>query len=275
MNGEPNRASTLRVALLNQYNLALLGAATLFSVALASPWPLLLAGTGEVVWLGFALSSRRVRRWTVRHVLEQDNARRVTETTEWIRELEPAYATRVEKLEALGRDIREVVWQRQIGSMLQQAGENQLEALLLAFVRMAVQHQRLSRLAKPTSASKLGEEVLGLGQSLSAEHDPSARSVLMQALSIAQRRLQQQDLLESQLRVLGYRMGTLEMSLEYLRSQIVAGRPEHELSAEVAQLVATLTPPSDVDGPETTAQPRRANVTTETEIPGVRHVGHS
>jgi len=273
MNGQSNRTPAFRVALLNQYNLSLLGAAAIFSLALASRWPLLVAGAGELVWLAFAMSSRRVRRWTVRHVLQQDNARRVAETAASIRELEPAYAARVQKLEEIGADIRQRAWQREIESVLRQGEENRLEALLAAFIRMAAQHQRLSHLAKPASAAQLGEEVLGLGQSLSAEHDPAARGVLMQALSIAQRRLEQQDLLEGQLRVLGYRMGTLEMSLDYLRSQMFAGRSEHDLSAEVAQLIATLTPLSDVEGPD--ASLAYGPTATVTEISGARRARHS
>jgi hypothetical protein len=239
MNGDRN--SFWKVVLFNQYNLALLGAAAAFSMALASRWPALIAGVGELVWISFALSSRGVRRWTVRHGLEQDRARRVTATASTVGALDPAYATRVQRLEELGADIRRLAWERELEPALLQ-GENRLEAALAAFLEMAALHQQLSRFSRHADSAQLEAEVLSLGQSLASEQDPTARGVLAQALSIAHRRFEQQESLENELRLLSYRMGTVEMSLDYLRASIFAGRSERDLSLETAQLMEGLAP---------------------------------
>jgi hypothetical protein len=194
----------------------------------------------EALWLLLALTSRGVRRWTVRHVLEQDRARRVEQGEAIAQTLDQEYAARVQKLEDIGADIRRLVWERGLEAALFASQENRLESLLLGFCRMAALHQRLVRFVGTATPGQLEEELVGLGQSLSAEKDPSVRFLLQQALTIAQRRFEQQEKLGSQLRLLGVRMGTLEMSLDYLRSQIFAGRSRQELSAEIAQMVSNL-----------------------------------
>jgi hypothetical protein len=249
MNGDRN--SFWRVVVFNQYNLALLGAAAAFSVALASRWPLLIAGTGELIWISFATSSRRVRRWTVRQLMEQDRARRVTETASTVAALDPAYATRVRRLEELGADIRRLAWERELEPALLQ-GENRLEAALAGFIRMAALHQQVSRFSRHTDSAQLETEVMGLGQSLASERDLTARGVLAQALAVAHRRFEQQESLENELRLLSYRMGTVEMSLDYLRAHIFAGGSERDLALETAQLMEGLAPLAEAP-PRTTA----------------------
>jgi hypothetical protein len=234
------RTAIWKVIFFNQYNLLLLAGAVAFAVALASKWPLLIGAGIEALWLLAALASRGVRRWAARHILEQDRVKRLGETDPIVQTLQPEYAERVEKLEGIGTDIRRLVWERSLEGALFADQENRLESLLLGFCRMASLHQRLSRFVGNTNAVQAEQELLGLGQSLSAEKDPSVRFLLQQALSIAQRRFEQQEQLSGQLRLLSVRMGTLEMSLDYLRSQIFGGRSRQELSAEIAQMVSGL-----------------------------------
>ncbi len=232
--------SPWKVVLFNQYNLLFLAGAAAFSLALASRWPVIIGAAGEGLWLFAALTSRGVRRWAIRHVLEQDRAHRSAEGAAVVQTLEGEYAARCERLETIGSDIRRLVWDRGLESALFAGDENRLESLLLGFSRMAALHQRLSRFVGTSSPGQLEEELLGLGQSLSSEKNPSVRFLLQQALTIAQRRFDQQEQLGSQLRLLGVRMGTLEMSLDYLRSQIFSGRSRQEVSAEIAQMVTSL-----------------------------------
>jgi hypothetical protein len=234
------RTAIWKVIFFNQYNLLLLAGAAAFSLALASRWPAIIGGALEGLWLLAALTSRGVRRWAARHILEQDRVKRDVESAPIVQSLQPEYAARVEKLEQIGTDIRRLVWERNLEGALFADQENRLESLLLGFCRMASLHQRLSRFVGTTSAAQIEQELMGLGQSLSAEKDPSVRFLLQQALSIAQRRFEQQEQLGSQLRLLSVRMGTLEMSLDYLRSQIFGGRSRQELSAEIAQMVGGL-----------------------------------
>jgi hypothetical protein len=241
MRREKAHRATWTVVMFNQYNLLFLAGAGVFSLALASPRPAIIGLGAEVLWLVIALTSRRVRRWAVRHVLEQDRAHRLEESAALLRTLDPAYSTKVEKLEAIGADIRRLVWERHLEGALFAGSENRLESLLRGFGKMAALHQRLLRFVGDVSPNQLEQELVGLGQSLSAEKDPSVRFLMQQAVSIAQRRFEQQEQLGSQVRLLGVKMGTLEMSLDYLRSQIFGGRSKQELSTEIAQMVGNLT----------------------------------
>jgi hypothetical protein len=240
MRHETAHRATWKVVFFNQYNFLFLAGAGVFSLAMASRWPAIIGVVLEAVWLLVALTSRGVRRWAVRHVLEQDRAHRVEESAPVLRTLDPAYAARVEKLEGVGADIRRLVWERGLEGALFAGRENRLESLLRGFARMAALHQRLLRFVGDANPNQLEHELVGLGQSLSAEKDPSVRFLMQQALSIAQRRFEQQEQLGSQVRLLGVRMGTLEMSLDYLRSQIFGGRSKQELSSEITQMVGNL-----------------------------------
>jgi hypothetical protein len=154
--------------------------------------------------------------------------------------LEPAYAERVQTLEALAADIRRLARERDLDAALVLGGEDGLQTPLLAFARMAALHQRLSGIVGRSDPAQLEEEIVGLGQSLSREQDATVHFLLTQALTVAQGRLQQQEQLGSQLRGLGVRMGTLEMSFDYIRSYIVMGKSERDLTTEVAQLIGSL-----------------------------------
>ena len=229
-----------RVLVLNQYNLVWLGAAVVLSLAFASPWPLIIAAAVEVVWIAFAVQSPKARRWAIRYLLEQDGARRAAELAPLLPGLDPAYRPRVTKVEALASELRRLIWKRGQERAIGTGPDNRLEYLVSSFVRMALMHQRLSGLVQHATPEKLEEEILALGQSLSAEQDPRARYLLEQALPIAQRRLEQQQQLESQRHVIGIQMGTLEMSLEYWRTNLLSGAERLDLTAEVNQLLANL-----------------------------------
>jgi hypothetical protein len=229
-----------KVILFNQYNLVLIAASLVFSLALASPWPAIVGAGAELLWLLVGFSSRRARRWAARHVIEEAGVQRASEIADIGKTLEPAYAERVQTLESLATDIRRLARERALEAALVQGGQDGLQTPLLAFARMAALHQRLSSIVGRSDPANLEEEIVGLGQSLSREQDPSVHFLLSQALTVAQGRLQQQEQLGSQLRGLGVRMGTLEMSFDYIRSYIVMGKPEKDLTAEVAQLIGSL-----------------------------------
>lgn len=274
MNYEGTRSSFGRVIVFNQYNLVFLGAAAAYSLALPARWPAIVAAGGEALWLAFALSSGTVRRWAVKHMLEQDRALRIAASTDATNELEPSYAARVAALETVGNDIRRLVWERGLASALRPVDANHLESLLLTFTKMATLHQRLSRFTRHLKPAQLEEEILGLGQSLSTEQNPSIRFLLSQALSMAQGRFEQQEQLESQLRVLGVKMATLEMSLDYLRSHIFGGRSERDLAADVGQLMANLSFLSDLEAEATPAM-TAARVTEVTSVTPSQALGGS
>ena len=157
-----------------------------------------------------------------------------------VQTLLPTYAERVQKIEVIGADIKRLVWERSIEGALYSGKENRLESLLSAFVKMSALHQRLSRFVGNTTPSQLEQELLGLGQSLSARRTLRCVSCCNRRCRSPSAASRQQETLDNQLRLLGVRMGTLEMSLDYLRSHVFGGRSEQELSAEIEQLMSNL-----------------------------------
>jgi hypothetical protein len=234
--------SLRKLAFTNQYNLILLGGAVAFSAALFTPWPLVAAGVLELLWLTIGASSAGFRQWAEQHKHEEVRHRRHVDDASVVKALEPVYNTRVKTLHAMAEEIRRLSRERGFDARLFDGGrdsnEDKLGVLIGSFVKMAVLHQRLSRFVADGSPMHLEEEIVRLGQALADEKDPAVRLSLRQALTLGQRRLKQHEQIESQRRALGVKMGTLEMSFDYLRSHVFSGSPPQELAAELQELVS-------------------------------------
>ena len=215
-----------------------MGAAA-FSVAFMSPWPAVVGAVAELLWLTIGASSDSFRQWAEGRVQEEQRERRAADDASVVRGLEPVYGTRAKALQAMATEIRRLSRERGIDPRLFEGPDDRLGVLLGSFVKMAVLHQRLSRFASDGSPNHLEEEIVRMGQALADEKDPAVRLSLRQALTLGQRRLKQHEQIESQRRALGVKMGTLEMSFDYLRSQIFSGSPPQELAAELQELVAS------------------------------------
>jgi hypothetical protein len=230
--------SLRKLAFVNQYNLILLFGAAAFSLALFSPWPAIVGGVLELLWLAIGSTSESFQRWAHNRLQEDQRSLRAAEDATVVRALEPVYATRTRALQDMSREIRRLARERGMDPRLFEGPEDRLEVLLASFVKMAALHQRLSRFVADGSPNHLEEEIVRLGQSLADEKDPAVRLSLRQALTLGQRRLKQHEQIESQRRALGVKMGTLEMSFDYLRSHVFSGSPAQELAIELQELVA-------------------------------------
>ena len=228
-----------KLAFRNQYNIIFLVGAGAFAIALLSVWPLLVALVVESLWLTVGAQSQTFRQWAEVHEMRTLEAARASEGASLARELEPTYATRVHGLRRLAAQIRHFANERGIDHRVLANPEDRLELLVVSFVKMAALHQRLSRFAAEASPGHLEEEIVRLGQALADEKDPAVRLSLRQALTVGQRRLKQHEQIESQRRALGVKMGTLEMSFDYLRSHVLSGSPPQELAGELHELMAT------------------------------------
>ena len=233
-----NVGSLRKLAFVNQYNVIFLCAAAAFSLALLSPWPLLIGGVVELLWLTIGSTSESFVRWAQQRVHDDQRSQRAADDATLVRDLEPAYASRARILVDMSNEIRRLARERGMDPRLFQGPDDRLELLLTSFVKMAVLHQRLSRFVADGSPNHLEEEIVRLGQALADEKDPAVRLSLRQALTLGQRRLKQHEQIESQRRALGVKMGTLEMSFDYLRSHVFSGSPPQELAAELQELVA-------------------------------------
>jgi hypothetical protein len=236
--GQMDRSGLLRRAFFNQYNLILLGGAGAFALALASYWPLVAAGVGELLWMTFGAGSG----W-FRGVVERQQSREVQTHNADARSSAAAglaahYATRLKALEGLSREIRRLVVDRGLDpSPLDREGRG-LDAMLLVFVKIATLHQQLDQFAGAGSTGHVEQELMRLGQALADEKDMSVRLTLRQALTLGQRRLKQHEQIDSQRRALGIKLSTLEMSFDYLRSHVFGGSSAEELALALDELAA-------------------------------------
>jgi hypothetical protein len=230
--------SLRRLAFTNQYNVILIVGAAAFALALMSPWPAIVGAVGELLWLTIGATSETFARWAQQRLQDDQRNQRAADDASVVRGLEAVYATRTRALQTMAGEIRRLGRERGIDPRLFDGPDDRLEMLLASFVKMAALHQRLSRFAADGAPNHLEEEIVRMGQALAEEKDPAVRLSLRQALTLGQRRLKQHEQIESQRRALGVKMGTLEMSFDYLRSHVFSGSPPQELAMELQELIA-------------------------------------
>jgi hypothetical protein len=237
-NAVQDAGSLRKLAFTNQYNVIFMVGSLAFSAALMSPWPVVIGAVIEFFWMTIGATSESFQRWAHERLREDQRSQRAAEDATAVRGLEPAYATRTRGLQNMAGEIRRLARERGIDPRLFDGPDDRLEMLLASFVKMAALHQRLSRFVSDSGPNHLEEEIVRLGQSLADEKDPAVRLSLRQALTLGQRRLKQHEQIDSQRRALGVKMGTLEMSFDYLRSHVFSGSPPQELAIELQELIA-------------------------------------
>jgi hypothetical protein len=254
--------SSLRYAFLNQYNLILLAGAAGLSLALESPVPIMVGALGELLWLLISSASPSFQRWAAEQASLRRREQVASEAAVATRGLDPAYAARIQTAAEMADDIRRFAAERQLDPSLFGPGGERLQESLATLTKMATVHHRLSHFMAGTQASQIEDEVVRLGKLLAAEKDPGVRLSLKQALTVAQRRLKQHEQIESTRRALEAKMKTLELSLDYLRSQVVAGASEFVLGGQLAELGAGATFITEVE-----AETNAALATPRREVP--------
>jgi hypothetical protein len=225
--------SPLSRAFANQYNLILLFGALAFSWALESWTPAAVAGAAEVVWLIVGAS----RRPPLGSSGSFADARRPPEPARTTADLGEPYAGRVQALEWAANETRRLARQGGLHPSILGPGESKIEALLQSFVKMATLHQRLTRFLFESHGAHPQQEMARLTQELEQEKNAGVRLSLRQALALAQRRGKQLEQMEGATRALEVKMSTLEMSFDFLRSQIVGGAAQEEVAAALDELV--------------------------------------
>jgi hypothetical protein len=238
---------SLRYAFANQYNLILLAGAAGLSLALESSIPLLAGLLGELLWLLIAPSTPSFRSWAAEQVALQHRSRVAADTAQATRRLDEPYVTRVQTLAQVVDDVRRLADERALDPMLFGPDGDRLHGAVHTLIKMSLVHQRLSRFLAGSQSSQIEEEVVRLGRALAAEKDPGVRLSLKQALTVGQRRLKQHEQIESTRRALEAKMKTLELSLDYLRSQVFSGTSEVELVAQLDEIVSGATFVSDLE----------------------------
>ncbi len=231
-----------------QYNLILLGGSALFSVASASPVPLLLGLAAELLWLSLAPNLPAFRRWAeLRPAPEPQPSQRTSSSFQPpSSSFAPAPASSAEldalhagRLLALERAISEV---RALGIESGDAefdrSAQKLEQLLPQFRRLSQQHQRLLRYLDEVKKPELEAEIAELQTAFATEQDLGLRMSLRQARTVAERRLEQRARLVATSRAAEIKLQTIERSIGACRGLgLVSSR---DLATEADAIVAQL-----------------------------------
>jgi hypothetical protein len=231
-----------------QYNLILVGGAALFSLASASPWPLVVALGVEVVWLGLCSGLPSVRRWVdARDAIAVEVQHEAVVKTA-LEGLEGEYASRVLVFEHALGELKEAG----VADGVSRAGVQQAIAkIAAAFAKICHTHQRLGSFVATLPEAELGEELQRLKRAFTAEKDLGLRLGIKQSIALAQRRVEQREKAVSSLRNLSLRLDAVERSVSDLRSQARAMGLNADVAAGIDLLLSELatdstpTPESD------------------------------
>lgn len=233
---ELSAPSYLKYAFKDQHNLVLLFGAGCFSVAFASPVPLLVGVAAELVWLSVGSRLPAFRDWVDRQLSAQYLARSEAAIAGALAELSPADANR---FRALSRDTAQLLANAQ-GRLpareLQLAVHGLLE-LRRTFLDYLFLRQRVESSLDPTPSADLEKEAAQLQQSYAAERELTLRMTIRKALTALQRRISQQNALANVNRSIGLRLEMLEGAALYLKGrladptfELLASEIDHALS---------------------------------------------
>ncbi|MEI9936063.1 MAG: hypothetical protein WDO69_02445 [Pseudomonadota bacterium] len=230
--------SYLKYAFKDQHNLVVLFGSACFSLAFASPVPLLVCAGGELLWLLVGPRLPAFRDWVDRQLSNQYLTRAETAIEGALSELSERDANRYR---ALNRDATQLLLSAQ-GRLpareLQLALHGLLE-LRRTFLDYLFLGQRLEASVDATPHAELEKEAAQLQESYSAERELTVRMTIRKALTSLQRRISQQAALGSVSRDIELRLEMLEKALPRLESRLADPSCE-PLAAEVDSALAEI-----------------------------------
>jgi len=263
-----NSGGLVKYALVNQYNIIAVVGALGLALALESWIPVALVVVGEVIWLVLAGQTAGYRQWASEQAVGVRRTQQAAETAQATRRLDDAYTARVNQLGRVVEEIRRLAAERGMDPSVFDRDGDRLQALVQTFIQMSALHQRLVRFLGGSPAGNLEEEVARLSKEMTAEKDAGVRLTLRQTLTVAQRRQKQHEQIEGTRRALDAKMRTLEMSMDYLRSQVFAGGAEADLENQLDELAATVSflPDLEAEATATIASARSTSVHPTTGV---------
>ncbi len=211
--------SYLKYAFKDQHNLVLLLGAAAFSLAFATPLPLLAGAGGELLWLVIGPRLPAFRGWVDAQLSTQYLAKAEIAIQGALRELSESSAARFVTLSGKAEELvglaRARLSARELS--LSQHGVLELRRTFLDYSFLSV---RLDTLRDPTPTTELEKEALQLQESYSAERELTARMTIRQTLGSVQKRLSQQSGLASVERDIETRLEMLEKILSQLMARL-------------------------------------------------------
>ena len=227
----------LSTAFYSQYNLILLGGSALFSLASASPLPLLAGVAAELVWLGLGTRLPVFRRSVEQTVDSERRARLDDEVMHGMRSLAPEHTAR---LLAVGQSISWIVLKAEAraSNAEERALLNDLDGLRPVFLRLCHLQERFGQRLEELRLAPPEHEVARLSQAYAAEKDLGLRFTLHQAIKLAQRKIEQQSHLVDAQRQIELKLSLFEQSLLHLRNQQQLGAPWLEVTRDMQNVLS-------------------------------------
>jgi hypothetical protein len=223
-------------AFYSQYNLILLGGSALFSLASASPLPLLVGVAAEALWLGVGSRLPAFRRSVEQAADSERRARLDDEVMSGMRSLAPEHNARVL---AVSQSISWIVLKAEAHatSAAERSLLSDLEGLRPFFVRLCQLQERLGQRLEELRVAPPEHEVARLSQAYSAEKDLGLRFTLHQSIKLAQRKIEQQAHMIDAQRQIELKLSLLEQSLLHLRNQQQLGAPWPDVARDLQTLL--------------------------------------
>jgi hypothetical protein len=208
--------SYLATAFYSQYNLILLGGSCLFSLASASPVPLLIGLAGEALWLGVGPRLPAFRRHVDEGADDERRAELDDSLLQGMRGLQPEHTSRVV---AVGQNVSWILLRSEPAAPQERAALVELEQLRPAFMRLCALRERVEQRLQELRLSPPEQEVAQLSRAYAAEKDLGQRFTLHQGIKQAQRKVEQQARFVELARQVDLKLSYTEQSLAQLVQQ--------------------------------------------------------
>ena len=233
---EPPR-NYLSRALWDQHNVILMSGAVLFAFSLASVMPLLLGVFVEMLWLALMPNLHLFRSWADKRDLAMEQ-----EQAELELRRSPALddATITARFAALTRaadEIRELAARLDVTPWDSAPTARGLNELRKRFLKFAVADQQVARSIAEIPATQIASELVQLQRTFSDTRDLELRMGIRNQMVVLQRRLQQQEQLGLQQRVLESKLDMLQKSLGYLKAIAINSANVGDLANEIQALL--------------------------------------
>ncbi len=229
--------SYISTAFYSQYNLILLAGSALFSLASASPLPLLAGGAAELLWLGLGPRWPGFRRRVDQQLDSERRTQMDDEVMLGMRGLAPEHTAR---LLAFGQNISWV--SMKADAVVTRASERtalaDLERLRPTFLHLCQLQERLGQRLEELKLAPPEVEVARFSQAYAAEKDLGLRFTLHQSIKLAQRKIEQQARMADAQRQIELKLSLLEQSLVHLRNQQQLGAAWSDLSRDVQGIMS-------------------------------------
>jgi hypothetical protein len=230
--------SYVRYAFEDQHNVVLMFGAACFSLAFATPIPLVAGAGCELAWLVIGPRLPAFRRWIDRRLDAQRRAQ-ADEALEAM--LGKLPATHSRRFQLANRAADEVLMlarnRRGMPPAELRSAELGLDRVRTAFLDYQLLSVRVATLIGSTPIAAIEKEAARLQEAYAADKDLSVRMTIRKALTQNQRQQQQLQQLTSVDRTIELRLSMIEKALAYLKGQ-VADAASNLLSHELDGLLA-------------------------------------